>query len=84
MTPFLRECMSGHTPFTQYLRMEVARAVPKPGVVARELDVFQNVRVEYSPPFPTNIVLDEELLEVYQRVFTLLLQVTFMDITNLD
>ena len=73
MTPYLRECMTPHTSFAGYLRMEVT----PPNKSERELDLFECVRVDYNPPFPVDIVLDGDLLEIYQRVFTLLLQIKY-------
>ena len=73
MTPFLRECMAPHTPFASYLRTEVSpHSNPD-----REIDLFECVKVVYNPPFPIDIVLDDELLKIYQRVFTLLLQIKY-------
>ena len=77
MTPFLRECMSPHTNYSSHLRMSVVKQQGPVKQSTSELDAFQCVKVDYLPPFPVDIVLDEELLVIYQKVFTLLLQIKY-------
>ena len=77
MTPFLRECMSPFTNYSNHLRMGVVKQQNPTRQTTSELDMFQCVKVDYLPPFPVDIVLDNELLVIYQKVFTLLLQIKY-------
>ncbi|KAL5265728.1 hypothetical protein ACHWQZ_G006440 [Mnemiopsis leidyi] len=77
MTPFLRECMSPHTNYSSHLRMSVQNKLGPVKQSTSDLDTFQCVKIDYLPPFPVDIVLDQELLVIYQKVFTLLLQIKY-------
>ena len=76
MSSFLRECLHSHTPFTGILRMEVTN-LQNSSSSCTEIDIFQTVELVYTPPFPVDVVLDPGLLQIYQNVFRLLLQINY-------